>query len=157
MDNWAIQLLINTPVLSVLLAGGLFLLWWRHHLLAKHFISLSLQHERLENQLRAINSGQLGMGREIRKFATEIANVEHVQQQESQKDSASKTFEQAGILLAKGVSIEEVVEVCEISPAEAELLAIMRNSAPSYSSFEQSEHGRLKKHQSTQFRARKSA
>jgi len=88
--------------------------------------------KQLQNEFRAMNSGQLGMGRKIRKVSEEIANVENVQQQTQFQGTSEKVYEQAGLLLSRGATIEEVVESCEIAPAEAELIAIMSHSAPSY-------------------------
>lgn len=86
----------------------------------------------LQNEFRAMNSGQLGMGRKIRKVSEEIANVETAQQQNNHHGTSEKVYEQAGLLLSRGATIEEVVESCEIAPAEAELIAIMSHSAPSF-------------------------
>ncbi|MET1255958.1 DUF2802 domain-containing protein [Aliikangiella maris] len=90
---------------------------------------------RLENEMRAINSGHLGMGREIQRVVQNMANVEnrYFDKQQEQHQTSSRSFEQAGLLLSRGASIDEVVEAFDISPAEAELLAIMRNSAPTHS------------------------
>jgi len=88
--------------------------------------------KQLQNEFRGMNSGQLGMGRKIRKVSEEIANVEIVQQQTHHHGTNEKVYEQASLLLSRGATIEEVVNSCEIEPAEAELIAIMSHSAPSY-------------------------
>lgn len=93
-------------------------------------VSKQLLH--LQNELRGMSSGHLGMGREIRKALKGVANVETLQEQVNCSGVSEKTYQQAGLLLARGATIEEVVESFEIAPAEAELLAIMHHSAPSY-------------------------
>ena len=89
-----------------------------------------VQHQliQLQNEIRAINSGNLGMGRKISRFADEIASVEINQMNEQPDLLSEKTFQQAGLLLERGATIEEVVESCEMSPAEVELLATLKHS-----------------------------
>jgi len=98
--------------------------------------NLMLNHDlnRLRHEVRAMNSGQLGMGRTISKVVEEIAHVEQCQAEVVTASASEKTYQQAGLLLSRGASIEEVVQSCDIAPAEAELLAIVRNSAPSHRS-----------------------
>ncbi len=98
-------------------------------LMAKYRL-LKEQLVQLQNEVRAINSGNLVMGRKISQFAEEIANVD-LEPANSEIDVSEKTYKQAGLLLERGATIEEVVETCEIAPAEAELLAVMRHSKPS--------------------------
>jgi len=98
-------------------------------LLAK-YRKLNEQLVQLQNEVRAINSGNLVMGRKISQFAEEISNGE-LEPANTSSESSEKTYKQAGLLLERGATIEEVVETCEIAPAEAELLAVMRHSKPS--------------------------
>lgn len=79
----------------------------------------------LQNEYRAINSGHLGMGREIRKVSQEVAVFDSLKTTQPVFKKTAKTFEQAGLLLSRGASIDEVVEHFDIAPAEAELLAAM--------------------------------
>jgi hypothetical protein len=90
--------------------------------------ALRQQISQMQNEIRAINSGALGMGRTIRKFANDIANVEISHITDSQPQNSDKTYQQAGLLLSRGATIEEVVEACDMSPAEVELIAILRHS-----------------------------
>lgn len=90
----------------------------------------------LQNEFRAMNSGHLGMGRKIRKVSNKMAKVETNRQQPTVQPTVQSTnkenvYQQAGLLLTRGASIEEVVEFCHITAAEAELIATMRLSAPS--------------------------
>jgi hypothetical protein len=130
MKNILTDFNLLLPVLYGVLVIAFGVLVWSHQHLKQQLIQANKQLDTLKNEFRAMNSGHLGMGRKLRAFAQEIANVEQAQQLTGQNDDNSKSFEQAGVLLAKGVSIEEVVDVCGISPAEAELLAILRHSAP---------------------------
>ncbi len=132
MNNWFFQIISEASpfnVFSVLLCvfslvGGFYF--------RRAFLRLSKKLYNLENEFRAMNRGHLGMGREISKVSREIANVESVQEQKEHQGTDEKVYQQAGLLLARGATISEVVESCEIAPAEAELLAIMQNSAPTH-------------------------
>ena len=132
MNDWIIQIANELPWVNLgfLVVITTFLFAFRQ--LKKENKALHQEVFRLRNEFRAMNSGQVGMGREIRKVIEEMANVENIQQESMQQSTSAKTYEQAGLLLSRGASIEEVVESCEISAAEAELLAIVRNSAPSH-------------------------
>ncbi len=121
---------INTSYLLVaLLFAFISVLLFTQYLSTKYG-NLQKQLKQLQNEVRAINSGNLGMGRKINQCAEEIANVEFGHMSQDIPMANDKTYQQAGLLLSRGATIEEVVESCEIAPAEAELLAIMRHSHP---------------------------
>jgi len=82
----------------------------------------------IRNEIKAINSGNIGIGRKINLFGKEMAKVEVDKITQLQPGSQEKTYHQASILLKRGASIEEVVDSCDVAPAEAELLAIMSHS-----------------------------
>ncbi|MDQ7049871.1 MAG: DUF2802 domain-containing protein [Enterobacterales bacterium] len=130
MAQWFSGFEINTSYLILmnifLFVGGVL---FAIRLLGK-LRKLNAQLVQLQNEVRAINSGNLVMGRKISQFAEEIANVE-LEPANTTSDVSEKTYKQAGLLLERGATIEEVVETCEIAPAEAELLAVMRHSKPS--------------------------
>jgi len=126
------DLLLAIPVFNWLLLLAMTLTFFALVKVKQDNLRLKMQVEALSNQFRAMNSGHLGMGREIRKVVEEIAHVESVQQESQTTATEARAYDQAGVLLSRGASIEEVVEACEISPAEAELLAIVRNTAPSH-------------------------
>ncbi len=120
---------LNTGyLLAALLIALISVLMLSQHLLVK-YRSVQKQLSQLQNEVRAINSGNLGMGRKIHQFAEEIANAEFGHISRDLPMANSKTYQQAGLLLSRGATIEEVVESCDIAPAEAELLAIMSHSS----------------------------
>ena len=99
-------------------------------------IELQKQVLGFQNEIRAINSSNLGVARKINELSKDFAEIEHtkhIQQVEETATISEKTCQQAGLLLSRGATIEEVVDSCDIAPAEAELLAIMKHSAPSNS------------------------
>ena len=119
---------IDYLLVSLLFAFILVLVLNQH--LSLKYRSLKKQLSQLQNEVRAINSGNLGMGHKMNQFAEEIANFEFGHISEDIPVVSNKTYQQAGLLLSRGATIEEVVESCDIAPAEAELLAIMRHSRP---------------------------
>ncbi|MBV1910776.1 MAG: DUF2802 domain-containing protein [Kangiellaceae bacterium] len=114
-------LLIVLGTYSIIAVIGFFYLFKKNRFLA-HQLS------QIQNEIRAINSGNLGMGRKLNRFAEDIANVESGQGSAHEPVVEEKTYQQAGLLLSRGATIEEVVECCGMSPAEVELVAIMRHS-----------------------------
>ncbi|MFT6734591.1 MAG: hypothetical protein ACJAS9_002793 [Polaribacter sp.] len=82
----------------------------------------------MKNEIKAINSGNIGIGRKMNLFGKEIAKAEVDKITQLQPGSQEKTYHQASILLKRGASIEEVVDSCDVAPAEAELLAIMSHA-----------------------------
>ena len=82
----------------------------------------------MRNEIKAINSGNIGIGRKMNLFGKEMAKVEVDKITQLQPGSQEKTYHQASILLKRGASIEEVVDSCDVAPAEAELLAIMSHA-----------------------------
>lgn len=119
---------VNLNYLIVVLSFAVISLLIVTRYLSVKYSTLKKQLNQLQNEVRAINSGNLGMGRKMSQFAEEIANVELGNISQDASVANDKTYQQAGLLLSRGATIEEVVESCEIAPAEAELLAIMRHS-----------------------------
>jgi len=110
----------------ILLSGVLTLLYLRVSARTRQlFKKLSV----LENEFRAMNSGHLGMGRKILKVSQDISGVESLREKVASAGKSEKIYQQAGLLLSRGATIEEVVEACDVAPAEAELLAVMQHSA----------------------------
>jgi hypothetical protein len=129
MPQWLLDFELNSfYIVTLFTLGFVYTLFTLYRLSSASKI---LQHKifQLQNEIRAINSGNLGMGRKISRFAEEIANVD-INQLQQDSDQSEKSYQQASLLLSRGATIEEVVDSCEISPAEAELLAIMRHSTP---------------------------
>ncbi len=128
MINWFSEIGIEFEylVMGSLLISLISLYFYQQA--ASKFQSLNKQLVQLQNEVRAINSGNLGMGRKISQFAEEIANVELGNLSQDLSQVSEKTYQQASLLLSRGATIEEVVESCDITPAEAELLGVMRHS-----------------------------
>lgn len=93
--------------------------------LTKENADLRQSINQLQNEIRVINSGHLGMGREIRKVSREVAEQDTVQQTSHINRKNHKVYEQAGLLLSHGASFDEVIDSFNIAPAEVELMATM--------------------------------
>ncbi len=133
MTQWFSGIEVNLSYLLASMLIGLIILSYLFYRQTSKSQSLQKQINQLQNEIRAINSGNLGMGRKINQFADDIANVEIGNLSQDLSGISEKTYQQAGLLLSRGATIEEVVESCDIAPAEAELLAIMRHSSPTKS------------------------
>jgi len=120
-------LVINLALLTLLILSVISYFYF-HRRLSTKYQTLENQLHQIQNEIRAINSGNLGMGRKISRFAEDIANVEINSLQSEMPNVSEKIYRQAGLLLARGATVEEVVESCEITPSEAELLAVMHHS-----------------------------
>lgn len=128
MIDWIVSSEINNGTLLLILISIVTMVVVSvFHFQNKH---QKLQHqiEIAQNEIRAINSGNLGMGRKINQFANEIANVEIKQMVEQGVNVSDRTYSQAGLLLERGATIEEVADSCGMSPSEVELLAILKHS-----------------------------
>jgi len=128
MAQWFLDLSVYAGYIYSLLLISIVILLFSYRRLSSKYSLLQHQIFQLQNEIRAINSGNLGMGRKLNQCAEEIAKVEvnHIASDVSQ--TSEKIYQQAGLLLSRGATIEEVVESCDIAPAEAELLAIMKHS-----------------------------
>ena len=128
MNQFFSELSVYVGYIYSLLFISILTLLFFYHRLSNNFSSLQNQVIKLQNEIRAINSGNLGMGRKLNQCAEEIAKVEVSHIALDTPQTSEKTYQQAGLLLSRGATIEEVVESCDIAPAEAELIAIMKHS-----------------------------
>jgi len=133
MSDWPVQFTSDISWLSLALLFLVILLLFAYSRVKRENSGVVRRLANLENQIKMMSSGHLGMGREIKRVVKEIANVEELKVVEASPGASEKTYEQAALLLSRGATIEEVVAACEITPSEAELIAIMSHSAPAHS------------------------
>ena len=126
-DLFSNTMAINLALLTLVILSAISFSYFHRRLSIRYQI-LENQLLQIQNEIRAINSGNLGMGRKITRFAVDIANVEINSSQSEMPTVNERIYRQAGLLLARGATVEEVVESCEITPSEAELLSIMHHS-----------------------------
>jgi len=118
------QILLALNGVCILLLG-LFAILWRRE--CRSVRRLSRQLEGVKQEVRALNSGALGMGRKLCQMAAELAQSP-VGTLDTGDNNDEMPYRQAALLLDRGATIEEVVDCCDLPPAEVELLAVMRHS-----------------------------
>ena len=102
-----------------------------------------VQHQQAESQstlqadLRAICNAALQMGEKISRIEQENKAIKQRQQElgvrqdkMAQTDTHEAGFEQAIKLARKGSSVEEIMDICNLSRGEAELIAMMHRLDP---------------------------
>ncbi len=120
---------IYSILLAVLLVlGCLQLICWRR--LNRSISHLETELAAVKQQLQAVTSGALGVGRRLQQTEARLAQALDRQNRIEQKDSASLPYTQAGKLLRMGASVEEVMEACGLSRAEASLVELLNRSEP---------------------------
>ena len=77
---------------------------------------------------QAMLSGSVGLGRKLFEVATNLNHLEQSQADLQQSTPNDKAIEQAAKMLQKGLSVEDVIDSCQISRGEAELLRDMMSA-----------------------------
>ena len=83
---------------------------------------------RLSEEQQAMLSGSVGLGRKLFEVATNLNHLEQSQADLQQSTPNDKAIEQAAKMLQKGLSVEDVIDSCQISRGEAELLRDMMSA-----------------------------
>lgn len=91
----------------------------------------------MQADLRAICNAALQMGEKISRIEQESKAIKQRQQElgvrqdkMAQTDTHEAGFEQAIKLARKGSSVEEIMDICNLSRGEAELIAMMHRLDP---------------------------
>jgi cell division protein FtsL len=92
----------------------------------KQFTSLQQkQLKSLSHELQSMTNAAYGVGKRINQLAGHIRELDDRQEEFDLKDQGSHSMQQAIALVHKGASIEDLVESCELSAGEAELLIMV--------------------------------
>lgn len=92
----------------------------------KQFVSLQQkQLKDLSHELQTMTSAAYGVGKRINLLSGQIRELDDRQEEFDLKDQGSHSMQQAIALVHKGASVEELVENCEMSLGEAELLIMV--------------------------------
>ena len=94
--------------------------------LNKSIKSLQIKNNALQNDFTAICSSAVNMGNRIESLDTIINTLTDRQEKYELQDPSNKTYKQAKILLNNGVDLEDVVDNCDVTYGEAELLAMLQ-------------------------------
>ncbi len=96
----------------------------------KQFVSLQQkQLKDLSHELNTMTSAAHGVGKRITQLAGQIRELDDRQEEFDLKDQGSHSMQQAIALVHKGASVEELIENCEMSHGEAELLIMVHGQS----------------------------
>ena len=79
----------------------------------------------LSHELQAMTSAAYGVGKRINQLSAQIRELDDRQEEFDLKEQGAQSMQQAIALVHKGASIEELMETCEMSRGEAELLIMV--------------------------------
>ncbi len=79
----------------------------------------------LSHELQSMTSAAYGVGKRINQLSAQIRELDDRQEEFDLKEQGAQSMQQAIALVHKGASIEELMETCEMSRGEAELLTMV--------------------------------
>lgn len=92
----------------------------------KQFVALQQkQLKELSHELQTMTSAAYGVGKRINQLAGQLRELDDRQEEFDLKDQGSHSMQQAIALVHKGANVEELIENCEMSRGEAELLIMV--------------------------------
>ena len=97
-------------------------------------VELKLQGQALQTikaEMNALLSCERGMGKRIRQHQQEVRGVIERQDRLEVSDGATTSYKQAMALLQKGMSTDELIDACDLSRGELELLSRLKTAAES--------------------------
>ncbi len=83
------------------------------------------QLKELAHELQTMTNAAYGVGKRINVLAGQIKELDDRQEEFDLKDQGSQSMTQAIALAQKGASIDELMEACDMSRGEAELLMMV--------------------------------
>ena len=92
----------------------------------KQFVTLQQkQLKELSHELQTMTNAAYGVGKRINQLAGQIRELDDRQEEFDLKDQGSHSMQQAIALVHKGATVDELIENCEMSQGEAELLIMV--------------------------------
>lgn len=92
----------------------------------KQFVTLQQkQLKDLSQELHTMTNAAYGVGKRINQLAGQIRELDDRQEEFDLKEQGSHSMQQAIALVHKGASVSELVETCDLSQGEAELLIMV--------------------------------
>ncbi|TDF39506.1 DUF2802 domain-containing protein [Alteromonadaceae bacterium M269] len=128
MDLSLITLASLLVLLFVVLA---FILWTKRQLDTQHknILELTKRLADVEQQTNdndeanyEVRTGAIGLGEKVKEIAASINAMELKFLELEQQDPASKLYHRAAKLVEQGVTLEELMQECDLPRAEAQLL-----------------------------------
>ena len=97
----------------------------------KQFVTLQQkQLKELSHELQTMTNAAYGVGKRINQLAGQIRELDDRQEEFDLKDQGSHSMQQAIALVHKGATVDELIENCEMSQGEAELLIMVHGQQP---------------------------
>ncbi|WP_163833165.1 DUF2802 domain-containing protein [Spartinivicinus ruber] len=100
---------------------------WRLRITIKN---LHLKIQQLQQDIKAVGAGAIGVGQRLQVVETKLAKTIDQQELLEQRDAEQLSYTQANKLCAMGASVEEIMDACGLSKAEAELIALVHRPSP---------------------------
>jgi len=93
--------------------------------LKQYIVLQQKQLKELSHELQTMTSAAYGVGKRINQLASQIRELDDRQEEFDLKEQGSQSIQQAIALAHKGATIDELVESCDMSRGEAELLMMV--------------------------------
>lgn len=93
--------------------------------LKQYIVLQQKQLKELSHELQTMTNAAYGVGKRISQLAGQVRELDDRQEEFDLKEQGSQSIQQAIALVHKGASIDELVESCDMSRGEAELLMMV--------------------------------
>lgn len=92
----------------------------------KEFTAMQQKHLKdLAHELQTMTNAAYGVGKRINQLAGQIRELDDRQEEFDLKEQGSQSMQQAIALVHKGATIDELMDSCDLSRGEAELLIMV--------------------------------
>lgn len=98
--------------------------------LKQYTIMQQKQLKELSHELQTMTNAAYGVGKRINQLAGQIRELDDRQEEFDLKEQGSQSMQQAIALVHKGATIDELIESCDMSRGEAELLMMVHGTHP---------------------------
>jgi len=82
----------------------------------------------LRSELTSLSSGAIGVGQRIIAAEKKLGNLQSLQESQQQMTPENKPYHQAESLIEQGADVNQLVEQCGLSEAEAQLMKMMKKA-----------------------------
>ncbi len=120
---WIWTLLSAVTVIGL---GGLLISAMSWSRLRKRNERMARRIVQLEQQVRAISAGSIGVGKRLAGVSRELQAAMDRQAELEHRDPGQLPYRQAAKLVGLGAGVEELMESCGLSRGEAELLNLLQ-------------------------------
>lgn len=134
MSGSAWTLITISLLLAVSAFGIAATLWFR---LRQHKKSHQALITVLRNEIQAMTSGSIGMGKRLVDIEQRLNTTTEKQQELANRDPGVLAYNQAARLMEMGADVDDLVKDCGIGRPEAELMALLHNELNSSGSIGQ--------------------